>query len=125
MEARATHLTLRSLKNKAALVREVAAARSISQEIDILIWDVVITTDRRAAAATYLGELQERFLWVIDGEVTVDDLLDSPYLLFGTHEQIAEHLERLREEAGASRITVFPHLIDAFQPVLTRLREAP
>ncbi|MGN6794262.1 MAG: TIGR03621 family F420-dependent LLM class oxidoreductase [Streptosporangiaceae bacterium] len=120
--ARATHLSLSSLKDKAALVREAAAARPVAPEIDILIWDVVITTDRRAAATAYLGELEERFLWVIDGEVTVDDLLDSPYLLFGTQEQIAEHLQRVREETGASRITVFPHLMDAFQPVLTRLR---
>jgi len=44
--------------------------------------------------------------------------------LFGTGEQIAEHLIRVREETGASYITVFPHLMDAFQPVLTRLRKA-
>jgi len=121
--ARATHLSLSSLKKKAALVRATAAARSATPEIDILIWDMETTTDRRAAANTYLGELRERLGFTIDGEVTVDDLLDSPYLLFGTHEQISEHLERVREETGASRITVFPHLMDAFQPVLTRLRE--
>jgi hypothetical protein len=60
----------------------------------------------------------------MDGEVTIDDLLDSPHPLFGTREQIAEHLERVREETGASRISLFPHLIDAFQPVLTRLRNS-
>ena len=122
---RATHLSLSSLNDKAALVRKAAAARSTDLEINILIFDVVITTDRRAAATTYLGELQERLgMFTIDGELTADDLMDSPYLLFGTGEQIAEHLIRVREETGASYITVFPHLMDAFQPVLTRLRKA-
>jgi probable F420-dependent oxidoreductase len=122
---RATDLPLSSLKKKAALVREAASARPAGPEINILVFDVVITTDRRAAAATYLGELQERLeIFTIDGELTADDLLDSPYLLFGTGEQIAEHLMRVREETGASYIAVFPHLMDAFQPVLTRLRKS-
>jgi probable F420-dependent oxidoreductase len=122
---RATHLSLNWLRNKAALVREAAGVRSADPEINLLIFDVVITTNRRAAATTYLGELQERLeIFAIDGELTVDDLLDSPYLLFGTAEQIAEHLMRVREETGASYIGVFPHLMDAFQPVLTRLRKS-
>jgi hypothetical protein len=102
-------------------VRQTAGARSADLEINILIFDVVITTNRRTAATTYLGELQERLeMCTIDGELTADDLLDSPYLLFGTDEQIAEHLINVREETGASYIAVFPHLMDAFQPVLNR-----
>lgn len=118
---RATQLALSSLKKKAALVRDTAGGRSQDLEINILIFDAVVTTDRRAAATSYLGELEERLGFTIDGEVTVDDLLDSPYLAFGTDGQIAEHLVRVREETGASYIGVFPHLMEAFGPVVSRL----
>jgi len=120
---RASQLPLKSLKDKAALVAETAVARPTGPEINILIYDGVITTDRRAAASTYLDDLEERLgpLFTIDGEVTVDGLLDSPYLAFGTDAQIAEHLLRVREETGASYVCVLPHLMNAFAPVLSRL----
>lgn len=123
---RATQLTLDSLKEKAALVRRAAGSRSQDLEINILIFDAVVTTDRRAAATSYLAELAERLgpAFTTDGEVTVDDLLDSPYLAFGTDEEIAEHIVRVREETGASYIGVMPHLMDAFEPVLTRLAKS-
>jgi hypothetical protein len=35
--------------------------------------------------------------FVLDAEVSVDDILVSPYLAFGTDDEIAEHLGRLRE----------------------------
>jgi probable F420-dependent oxidoreductase len=120
---RASELKLSSLQEKAALVLRAAGSRSEVPEINILIFDAVVGSDRRAAAASYLGGLEERLgpLFTVDGEVTLDDLLDSPYLAFGTPEQIAEHLIRIRENTGASYITVLPHLMDAFAPVLSRL----
>ena len=48
-------------------------------------------------------------------------VLDSAYLAFGTSEQIAEYLIRVREETGASHISVLPHPLDAFAPVVSRL----
>jgi len=36
----------------------------------------------------------------LTGEVSVDALLGSPYLAFGTDEEIAEHLIRSLEETG-------------------------
>jgi len=120
---RASHLRLKSLTDKAALVAEAAGARAADLEINILIFDVVITSDRRAAASSYLDDLTERLgpVFMIDGELTADDLLDSPYLAFGTEAQIAEHLLRVREETRASYLGVFPHLMDAFAPVLSLL----
>jgi hypothetical protein len=90
-------------------------------EINILIWDVVVTTDRRAAAAAYDPEQLEQRGFVLDVDLSANDLLDSPYLLFGTEREIAEQVAQLRAETGASYLSVFPHLMDAFQPVLTRL----
>jgi probable F420-dependent oxidoreductase len=121
---RATHLSVDSFKQKVAVVREAALARAADIEINILVFDLVVTGDRRAAALAYLDDLEARLGFTIDGPVTADDLLDSPYVLFGTEEQVAQQLLRLREETGASYIAVFPHLMDAFQPVLTRLRES-
>jgi len=119
---RATHLTLSSLRDKVAHLREAAGARAADLEINIMVFDVVITTDRRAAATAYLDELEDRLGFVtVDGQMTVDDLLDSPYLAFGTGEQIAEHLVRVREETGASYFGVFTHLMDALESVLSRL----
>jgi alkanesulfonate monooxygenase SsuD/methylene tetrahydromethanopterin reductase-like flavin-dependent oxidoreductase (luciferase family) len=121
---RATHLSLDSLKQKSALVRAAAGTRSRDPEINILIFDVVISGDRRAAATSYLHDIEARLEgFVVDGELTVDQLLDSPHVLFGTHEQIAEHVIGVRERASASYISVFPHCMDDFAPVLTRLRE--
>jgi probable F420-dependent oxidoreductase len=118
----ASQLRLSSLKEKAALVRAAAGARWTDLEINVLIWDAVITRDRRAAATAYQpGEL-ERLGFVLDVEVTADDLLDSPYFVFGTEDEIAEQLLRVQEEAGASYFVVFPHLMDAFEPILERLR---
>ena len=47
---RASQLGLKSLKEKVALVREAAGDRWADLEINILIFDAVVTPDRRAAA---------------------------------------------------------------------------
>jgi probable F420-dependent oxidoreductase len=78
--------------------------------------------DRRAAAAAYLHELGQRLdEFALDGEVTVDDLLESPYLAFGTDKDIAEHLLRIREQTGVSYFGVMGHLLGAFEPVISQL----
>jgi hypothetical protein len=58
---------------------------------------------------------------VLDSAVTADDLLESPYLAFGTEEEIAEHLLRVREETGTSYFVVSSSQMDAFGPVVHRL----
>lgn len=87
-----------------------------------MIFDVTVTTDRRGAAAAYLADLGDRLgQFTVDGQVTVEDLLDSPYLMFGTHEQIADQLRRVRDETGVSYLGVFPHCMEAFAPVIQML----
>jgi alkanesulfonate monooxygenase SsuD/methylene tetrahydromethanopterin reductase-like flavin-dependent oxidoreductase (luciferase family) len=115
-------MTLRSLQRKADLVREKAGPRAASLEINILVFDAVITTDRRAAATRYRDELAGRLPFLaVDKELTVDDLLDSPYLAFGTHQQVAEHLKNVREQSGASYVAVLPPLLESLGPVVTSL----
>jgi hypothetical protein len=70
----------------------------------------VITTDRRHRAA----DVAQRTA------MTVDDILATPYLCIGTHDQVAEHLISCRERWGISYYSV--RSIDEFAPVIDLLR---
>jgi probable F420-dependent oxidoreductase len=119
---RATQLTLRAVNDKIAVLKAAAAGRWAEIELNVLVFEVRVTNDRTSAAASFLAGLGERLgQFTIDGELTVDDLLDSPYLLFGTVDQIAEQLRQLRETTGVSYLSVFPGHEEAFAPVLERL----
>ena len=116
-----SQLPLRSLKEKVAILRTAAADRGKDLEINILIFDAIVTTDRRGAATAFLDELAKRSA-VRDGQR--GDRRRPPRLTvspFGTDYEIAEHLVHVREETGASYIGVFPHLMDVFEPILNRL----
>jgi alkanesulfonate monooxygenase SsuD/methylene tetrahydromethanopterin reductase-like flavin-dependent oxidoreductase (luciferase family) len=120
---RATHLTMDSFREKIAVLRKAAEDRWAEIEVNLLVFDVIVTADRKAAAAEYLAGLDERLgQFTVDDEVTVADLLDSPYLLFGTVNQIAEQVQQLRETTGVSYFNIFPHCVQAFAPIVQRLR---
>jgi probable F420-dependent oxidoreductase len=119
---RATQLSLRSLRDNFRLLREAATDRWHELEINTLIFDVTVTTNRRSAAAAYLASMRERLgQFTVDGEVSTEDLLDSPYLMFGTHEQIADQIRQVRDETGVSYLGVFPHCMESFAPVIQML----
>lgn len=120
---RATQLTSGSLAGKIRMLREASGDRWDELEINILIWDVRVTGDRRGAAAAYLADLGEGRVsaFIVDGPLTVEDLLDSPFVMFGTHQQIADQLRRVRDETGASYFAVFPESMEAFAPVIGQL----
>jgi alkanesulfonate monooxygenase SsuD/methylene tetrahydromethanopterin reductase-like flavin-dependent oxidoreductase (luciferase family) len=119
---RATGFKLNALKDSVAVVRDAAGDRWAELEINILIFGGEVTMNRRAAADAYVSQLTQLHPeFVLDGEITADDLLESPYFAFGTVDEIAEHLLRVREETGVSYFSVFPHLVDSFEPVVGRL----
>ena len=80
-------------------------------ELNALVQAVRITDDRTAVA----HELAD----AVEG-LTVDDVLETPFLALGTADQITEHFMRCRARWGISYLTVRD--IDAFQPVIERLR---
>ncbi len=122
---RASQIGFQPFKEKVDFVRQAADAREADLEIQVLVFDGALSTDRRAAAEAFLGQSSERLQqFVFDAEVTVDDLLGSPYFAFGTVEEVTERLLSLREETGASYFVVFPHLMDMFGQVIDRLANA-
>jgi hypothetical protein len=54
--------------------------------------------------------------------MTVEEILDTPFLLIGTVEQMAEQILRDRERFGFTYYTVHGPFMDAFAPVIERVR---
>jgi probable F420-dependent oxidoreductase len=95
-------------------VRQQAGERSADVEWHLLVQAVVPTGDRRATAA----DLIEKY----NSAMTVDEALETPFLLIGTHAQMAEQLRAGRERYGFSYITVHDPYYEAFEPVVELLR---
>ncbi|TNY34464.1 LLM class F420-dependent oxidoreductase [Thermomonospora catenispora] len=99
---------------RVAFVRGLLGERADRVESSVLVQAVVVTDDRRGAAERFSAEKLPM--------MTADELLDSPFLLIGTHEQIAEQLVERRERYGFSYITVHGPSMEALGPVIERLR---
>jgi len=94
------------------LIRAAAGARFDGVELSALVQRVVLTEDRRGAAA----ELARR--WTA---LTVEDILDSPFVLLGSIDEIVAQLVAHRLRWGISYCVVFEAVADAFAPVVERL----
>jgi probable F420-dependent oxidoreductase len=94
--------------------RECAGERAGQVEWHVLVQLVVPTDDRRGAAEQILAQHGQT--------MTVEELLDTPFVLIGTVEQMAEQVLRDRERFGFSYYTVHLPYLDAFAPVIERVR---
>ena len=74
---------------------------------------LLVVTDARREAAE---ELTRRW-----AQLTADEILQSPYVLIGTVDQMIEDLQRRRERWGISYYVIFEPYLDAFAPVVARL----
>ena len=54
--------------------------------------------------------------------VPVDEVRDHPLVLVGTVDHVVEQLEEQRESLGVNLRTVPHHFVEAFAPVVARLR---
>ena len=106
--------------------RDCAGARADEVEWHLLVQAVVVTDDRRGAAENLLAEDREaaEAARATDERavLTVDEALETPYLLIGTVDEIAAQLVRSRERWGFSYVTVHEPYMRAFAPVIERLR---
>lgn len=96
------------------VARDRTAGRAAEPEWQILVQAVVVTDDRASAAA----ELARRF----GGIMAADELLDTPFVLLGTVEEIAGQVRAHRERFGFTHYTVHAPFADAFAPVIRHLR---
>jgi probable F420-dependent oxidoreductase len=95
------------------LVRAVAGERFASLELNVLVQRVVVVDDRRRAAE----ELARHW-----NQLTPEEILESPFVLIGTTDQMVEDLLTRRERWGFSYFTIFEPYLSAFAPVVGRLR---
>lgn len=96
-EVRLTHFDAVGLADRVAVVREAAGDRFDALELNALLQFVVHTDDRTTVAAELAAPLG----------VEPELLLESPFALLGTHEQMAEALRERRDRFGISYWTVF------------------
>jgi probable F420-dependent oxidoreductase len=106
-----TDLSDAATGQKLEWVRSAAGDRFDSLEIHALIQAVAVG-ERRTAAA---NDLASRF------KVARDVVLETPYVLLGTVEEICESLRQRRERYGISYLTVFERDMEVFAPVVARL----
>ncbi|WP_241384350.1 TIGR03621 family F420-dependent LLM class oxidoreductase [Rhodococcus sp. CH91] len=99
---------------RVAFARARAGARADDVEWHTLLQAVVETEDRAATAAA----LAARFDHAIDAA----DLLDSPFVLIGTIDEMARRIVRNRERYGFTHVTVHAPYRDVFAEVVTRVR---
>lgn len=108
--------TTDALERQVARLREMAGARFDELEIQVLVQWHALTNDRRAAAEQAAEKL----------DVAPEVVLDSPYVLIGTAEQIAEQVLEHNRRFGITRWTIFGDRSDLpsaeeFVPVLELL----
>ena len=74
---------------------------------------MILTDDPRGVAK----QARERL-----PELSVEDILGSPYLWIGTVESIGEHVLAARERWGLSYFSVFHDSLQAVAPIVARVR---
>jgi probable F420-dependent oxidoreductase len=96
-----------------ALLRAAADEERFARlELNALVQRVVVSEDRRGAVETLTRA------WP---QLGAADIMESPYVLVGTVDQIVEDLCACRARWGISYYVVHEPYMDAFAPVVTRL----
>jgi probable F420-dependent oxidoreductase len=90
------------------LVKEVSGDRFARLELQVLV------TDERRRAAEELRASHR-------SQLSPDEILQSPYVLIGSVDQMTEDLQTRREHWGMSYFTIFEPYVSAFAPVVARL----
>jgi probable F420-dependent oxidoreductase len=94
------------------LVREAAGARVDPLELSALIQRVLVTEHRGQAAE----ELQKNWK-----QLSVEEILEAPFVLIGTVDEMVEALHARRERWGFSYFVTFEQYLETLAPVVARL----
>ncbi|MFJ9819040.1 LLM class F420-dependent oxidoreductase [Streptomyces sp. NPDC101151] len=103
-----------AVDERVARYRELAAGRAEPAELNLLIQLVAVTDDPEPA----LEPLLER-----QPGLTLDQALALPIVLAGPLEDVVRRVRAQRERFGFSYLTVLEPYMEAFAPVMARLRE--
>ncbi|WCH96053.1 LLM class F420-dependent oxidoreductase [Streptomyces moderatus] len=106
-------VTADRLDERVARYRGFAADRAEPAELNLLLQMVTVTQDREAVVQPLLDRVPE---------ITLEQALALPILLIGTLEQITAQVLAQRERYGFSYLTVLEPYMEAFAPVIERLR---
>ena len=94
------------------VVREAAGQRFSRLELSAQIQRVIVTEHRREAAA----ELHKNWQ-----QLSVEEILEAPYVLIGTVDEMVEALHTRRERWGLSYFVTFEPYLEILAPVVARL----
>lgn len=100
-----------SLETKVDWIRSEAGERFDEIELNVLTWALSITDEPQSVAET----LSKRF------GVSPDTLLELPFLLVGSLDEIQERLVEHRERFGISYFMIWDRDMEAFAPIAKRL----
>ncbi|MEV2233051.1 LLM class F420-dependent oxidoreductase [Streptomyces phaeochromogenes] len=103
------------LDERVALYRKLAAGRAEPAELNLLIQIVTVTDDPGTAIQPWLSRIPQ---------LTEQQVLELPIVLVGTLDDIVERVRAQRDRFGFSYLTVLEPSMEAFAPVIARLREA-
>jgi probable F420-dependent oxidoreductase len=107
--------TAAEAEERVRFIREQAGDRAGQLELHQLVHLVEITQDREARARALVQEQMPFF--------TADDLLESPFALIGTVDEIAAQLRERSKRFGFTFITILEPHMAAFGPVIERFRQ--
>jgi probable F420-dependent oxidoreductase len=105
MDDRVSHVLTKASTGKA-----VAPAADI--EFNMLVQSVSITDDRRVEAEAWHTR---------SPNLSVDEVMEAPQLLFGSVTEMIEQLQARRERYGFSYVTVFEAELEKFAPIISEL----
>ncbi len=103
--------SLAALDAKIATIRAAAGPRMARLELNVLVQRVIVGDDTSAA----IDEIATQW------NLAPAQARESPFVLAGPVDAIADTLEVCRARHGISYITVFEQHLDAFAPVVRRL----
>jgi len=118
--------TRESFVEKLDWLKQCAGDRFESLTLTAVIFKFQPGEDREQAAQQVHAEFDAayRMYGNEDGfDVTIEEILDSPYFACGTESDMVEHFQELRSSLGVSGFLVFPDYIHRFKPIMDRLRE--
>lgn len=121
---RLSGITMDKTIERVELIKQAAGDRFADIELNWTITTIVITDDREKVAEMALAALDKGFPPNMDVDValTVEEILNSPYIAIGTFEEIADQIRGVRAQTGMSYVGVFPTQMDAFAPIITLLK---